>query len=99
MLRPGGRRRHGAGEPRRRATGIAEPGAANACAAIERTGLPSARPPNQTPDEILSATRGDKKARSGVVEYALPARIGAMAGADQGWGVAVADDVVLEVLQ
>lgn len=80
--------------------GIAEPGTSERLrAAIERTGLPSARPPNQTPDEILSATRGDKKARSGVVEYSLPARIGAMAGADQGWGVPVADDIVLEVLQ
>jgi 3-dehydroquinate synthase len=80
--------------------GIAEPGtSARVREAIERTGLPGARPANQTPDEILSATRGDKKAREGVVEYALPARIGAMAGADRGWGVAVADDIVLEVLR
>jgi 3-dehydroquinate synthase len=80
--------------------GIAEPGTSDRVReAIERTGLPAARPANQTPDEILSATRGDKKAREGVVEYALPARIGAMAGADRGWGVAVADDIVLEVLR
>ena len=35
----------------------------------------------------------------GVVEYALPARIGEMAGADRGWGVAVSDEIVLEALQ
>jgi 3-dehydroquinate synthase len=80
--------------------GIAEPGTSERVReAIERTGLPAARPANQTPDEILSATRGDKKAREGVVEYALPERIGAMAAADRGWGVAVADDIVLEVLR
>ena len=80
--------------------GIAEPGTSDRVrAAVERSGLPASRPANQTPAEILSATRGDKKARSGVVEYALPARIGSMAGGDRGWGVAVADDVVLEVLQ
>jgi len=38
-------------------------------------------------------------APAGQVEYALPTRIGAMAGADRGWGVAVSDDVVLEALQ
>ena len=80
--------------------GVAEPGTSERVrAAIERTGLPASRPVDQSPDDILSATRGDKKARSGVVEYALPARIGAMAGADRGWGVAVSDEIVLEVLQ
>ena len=80
--------------------GVAEPGTSDrVLQAIERSGLPASRPANQTPDEILSATRGDKKARGGVVEYALPVRIGAMAGADQGWSVAVADDIVLEVLR
>ena len=80
--------------------GIAEPGTSDRVrAGIERTGLPAVRPADQTPDAILAATRGDKKTRSGVVEYALPARIGAMAGADRGWGVPVADDIVLEVLQ
>jgi len=80
--------------------GVAEAGTSDrVLQAIERSGLPASRPANQTPDEILSATRGDKKARGGVVEYALPVRIGAMAGADQGWSVAVADDIVLEVLR
>ena len=80
--------------------GVAESGTSERVrGAIERVGLPAARPADQTPDAILAATRGDKKARAGVVEYALPARIGAMAGADRGWGVPVSDDVVLEVLQ
>jgi 3-dehydroquinate synthase len=80
--------------------GVAELGTSDrVLQAIERSGLPAARPANQTPDEILAATRGDKKARGGIVEYALPARIGAMAGADRGWGVAVSDDIVLAVLQ
>jgi 3-dehydroquinate synthase len=80
--------------------GVAEAGTSDRVRqAIERSGLPASRPTNQTPDEILSATRGDKKARGGVVEYALPVRIGAMAGEDQGWSVAVADDIVLEVLR
>ena len=80
--------------------GVAEPGTSERLrVAIEHSGLPTARPKDQSPDEILSATRGDKKARQGVVEYALPRRIGEMAGADRGWGVAVTDDVVLEVLR
>ena len=80
--------------------GIAEAGTSDRVRdAVVRSGLPDSRPKNQAPSDILSATRGDKKARSGQVEYALPARIGEMAGADRGWAVTVADDVVLEVLQ
>jgi 3-dehydroquinate synthase len=80
--------------------GVAEPGTSERVrAAVERSGLPAARPADQSPDEILAATRGDKKARQGVVEYALPARIGEMAAADRGWAVSVTDDIVLEVLR
>jgi 3-dehydroquinate synthase len=80
--------------------GLAEAGTSERVrAAIERAGLPVARPADQTPDEILAATRGDKKARSGMVEYSLPARIGIMAGAESGWSVPVADDVIREVLR
>jgi 3-dehydroquinate synthetase len=80
--------------------GVAEPGTSDRVRqVIEQSGLPATRPANQTPAEILAATRGDKKARSGVVEYALPARIGMMAGEDLGWGVPVSDEVVLEVLR
>ena len=80
--------------------GVAEPGTSDRVrAAVERSGLPASRPNDQSPNAILAATRGDKKARQGVVEYALPSRIGAMAGADSGYGVAVSDEVVLEVLR
>ncbi|HKN64739.1 MAG TPA: 3-dehydroquinate synthase [Gemmatimonadaceae bacterium] len=80
--------------------GVAERGTSDRVrAAVETTGLPAARPAEQSPAEILAATRHDKKARAGVVEYALPARIGEMAGADSGWGVPVSDEVVLGALQ
>jgi hypothetical protein len=49
-------------------------------------------------DAIVAATRGDKKARQGNVEYALPARVGAMAGANRGWSMPVSEDLVREVL-
>ncbi|HET7458812.1 MAG TPA: 3-dehydroquinate synthase [Gemmatimonadaceae bacterium] len=66
--------------------------------ALERAGLPAARPGDADPRSLLALTRGDKKARGGVVEYALPRRVGAMAGEREGWSVAVPDDLVLEVL-
>jgi 3-dehydroquinate synthase len=49
-------------------------------------------------DAIVDATRLDKKARGGRVEYALPAGIGAMAAADSGWSLPVDDQLVHEVL-
>jgi hypothetical protein len=47
---------------------------------------------------ILEATRLDKKARAGRVEYALPVRIGMMAEAGGRWAIPIDDDVVREVL-
>jgi 3-dehydroquinate synthase len=80
--------------------GVAEPGTFDRVRdGVRRVGLPSEIPADQTPSDILVATRSDKKARAGVVEYALPTRIGAMAGAGKGWSVPVADDVVLEMLR
>jgi 3-dehydroquinate synthase len=79
--------------------GVAEPGTAQRLrVAVERAGLPDARPAGMSPERILALTRTDKKARSGAVEYALPARVGAMAGASSGWGVRVSDQDVLAVL-
>jgi len=51
-----------------------------------------------SPDDIVAASRGDKKARAGRVEYALPARVGAMAGEQNGWSIAVDDELVRSVL-
>jgi 3-dehydroquinate synthase len=67
-------------------------------AALTAGGLPVVVPLGIDPAQVLAATRSDKKARGGRVEYALPASIGAMAGAGSGWGLPVADDVVLGVL-
>jgi 3-dehydroquinate synthase len=49
-------------------------------------------------DSVVDATRLDKKARAGRVEYALPSRIGAMAGEESGWALPVDDQLVHEVL-
>jgi 3-dehydroquinate synthase len=80
--------------------GLASPGMSlRVRDAVERLTLPHRKPADQSADEILAATRSDKKARAGAVEYALPSRIGAMAGADTGYGIRVPDDVVREVLR
>lgn len=79
--------------------GIATPGTAAAIQdALAATGLPARRPAELDPAAILAATRGDKKSRTGVVEYALPAHIGAMAGAERGYSTPLADSVLLEAL-
>ncbi|GLC28448.1 3-dehydroquinate synthase [Roseisolibacter agri] len=79
--------------------GLAEPGTATTvAAALDRVGLPSGRPTALDPEAVLAATRGDKKSRAGVVEYALPRRIGAMEPAGGRWAVPVPDALVREVL-
>ena len=79
--------------------GIAEPGTADRVRqAVHRASLPSERPLEQRAEDVLVSTRTDKKVRGGVVEYALPARVGAMSGAERGWVTPVADDTVLEIL-
>lgn len=65
---------------------------------VRAAGLPIALPPSVDRDAILAATRQDKKARAGMVRYALPAAIGQMAGADQGYGVPVEESAVLQTL-
>jgi 3-dehydroquinate synthase len=80
--------------------GIAERGTAPRVRdAVMAAGLPTRRPPSHDPQRLLAATRSDKKARGGVVEYALPARVGAMACGERGWGCPVSDELVLEVLR
>jgi 3-dehydroquinate synthase len=79
--------------------GIAEAGTADTVARVlSLAGLPTAAPRDMSSSAILDATRLDKKARAGRVEYALPVRIGAMAEADGHWAIPVGDDVVREVL-
>ncbi|MEO5815139.1 MAG: 3-dehydroquinate synthase [Gemmatimonadaceae bacterium] len=79
--------------------GIAEEGTADRIERVlDRAQLPVERPESLSAEQIVAATRLDKKARSGTTEYALPARIGEMANAETGWCIAVADAAVLEVL-
>ncbi len=79
--------------------GLAERGLAETISAVcSAAGLPTAVPNAITAESILAATRTDKKARAGVVEYALPSAIGRMAGTERGYGIPVADAAVLKAL-
>ena len=60
---------------------------------VARAGLPHALPRSLDARSVLAATRGDKKAREGVVEYALIAEIGHAVA-----GVRAPDETVLELL-
>jgi 3-dehydroquinate synthase len=79
--------------------GVAGRGTAHEIERVVRAaGLPHERPRAMRVEAILEATRHDKKARGGAVAYALPARVGAMAGAERDWAIEVGDTPVLEVL-
>jgi len=79
---------------------IAEKGTAERVReAVDRAGLPSRIPQPLEAHAILAAARADKKARGGEIEYALPERIGTMAGSDRGWSVRAPDAEVLAVLR
>jgi 3-dehydroquinate synthase len=78
--------------------GIAEHGLTDAIrGALNKIGLPTTLPALDHAS-VLDATRNDKKARAGHVEYALPARIGCMAGESTGWTTRVDDADVRAVL-
>jgi 3-dehydroquinate synthase len=80
--------------------GIAERGTADSIErVVTRAGLPTHVPASLASDDILRATRLDKKARAGAVEYALPERVGVMANANRGWAEPVNDALVLSVLE
>jgi 3-dehydroquinate synthase len=67
---------------------------------LTAAGLPTEKPEQMTAGAVLDATRSDKKARRGRVEYALIEKIGvASAGPDGRWGWAVEDEVVEEVVR
>jgi 3-dehydroquinate synthase len=79
--------------------GLAEAGtAARVAAGLRAAGLPVRVPEGMSAERIVAATHGDKKARDGAAEYALPRRVGAMAAADRGWSVRLTDDQVRGVL-
>jgi 3-dehydroquinate synthase len=79
--------------------GFAECGtAARVRDAVRGAGLPDRRPADLVPDAVLQAARGDKKARRGAPEYAVPRRVGAMAGEAYGWAVPLPDELLREAL-
>ena len=79
--------------------GLAQTGTAGTVTAtLQEAGLPTALPPGFEGDVVIEAMRSDKKGRLGKTRFALPLRIGAMAGADTGWTVSVGDDQLREVL-
>ena len=49
-------------------------------------------------EDVLAATRTDKKARDGTVEYALMSEVGAPVGRDTGYGTRVPDEIVVSAL-
>lgn len=81
--------------------GVTEPGTTRALAeSLARAGLPTRVPPRFDAERIVAATRSDKKARAGRVEYSLIERIGrASAGSDERWAWGVEDEVVLDALR
>ncbi len=80
--------------------GIAPRGLADTIATVcDAAGLPVRLPERVAHPELLAATRTDKKTRGGQVEYALPASLGAMAGGDRGYGIAVPEADVLRALK
>ena len=65
--------------------------------ACRAAGLPT-QLPKVPAARLLALTRADKKTRAGKVEYALPNKIGSMAGGDRGWTIPIEDTLVTEVL-
>jgi 3-dehydroquinate synthase len=79
--------------------GVAVAGTADTVSeTLQAAGLPVALPPGFDGDAVIEAMRSDKKGRLGKTRFALPLRIGAMAGAEAGWTVSVDDDQLREVL-
>jgi 3-dehydroquinate synthase len=79
--------------------GVAKAGtAATITKALQSAGLPTDLPTGFKPGEVVEAMKSDKKGVSGKTRFALPMRVGAMAGQDTGWTVPVGDDQLREVL-
>jgi 3-dehydroquinate synthase len=70
--------------------GVAEEGTSEIIrAAFEQAGLPTILPPNISAASIVEAAASDKKVRSGSIEFALPRRIGQMAGENSQWTIRI----------
>lgn len=80
--------------------GVAERGTADTVRdALQRVGLPTERPHEMSLEQLLALMQSDKKVRSGELRFAFPARVGAMAGAGSGYGIAVPRAAVADVLE
>ena len=80
--------------------GLTAPGTAQRIEdCLRSAGLPVGRPAEIPAADIVAATHGDKKARRGQAEYALPARIGEMGGASTSYGIPVDDHLAMQVLK
>jgi 3-dehydroquinate synthase len=66
--------------------------------AVIAAGLPARHPSEITVERILQVATTDKKMRRGMLEFAVPRRIGEMAGAESGWTVHLPDTLVREAL-
>ena len=79
---------------------VAETGTAAAIEqAVSAAGLPARLPPGTDPARVLKLVQSDKKRRHGALEYALPLRIGAMAGESTGWAIPIPNGEVEAVLR
>ncbi|MFN0098581.1 MAG: 3-dehydroquinate synthase [Gemmatimonadaceae bacterium] len=79
---------------------LAERGLADAISTVcDAAGLPVRLPEHVSPAEVVTATRTDKKARGGHVEYALPRALGEMAGSETKYGIRVTDADALRALE
>ena len=79
--------------------GVARAGTAAAIVkALQSAELPTDLPTGFLVGEVIEAMKSDKKGVSGKTRFALPLRVGAMAGAKTGWSVQVGDDQLREVL-
>jgi 3-dehydroquinate synthetase len=79
--------------------GVAEPGTADAIVgALRAFSLPTTLPDSFESDAVIAAMGSDKKARAGKTRFALPSKIGRMAGEETGWTIAISNDQLREVL-
>ena len=79
--------------------GLAQAGTAATISEVLRSaGLPTELPDGFDREAVVGAMRSDKKGLSGKIRFALPLRIGEMAGSETGWTVSVSDDRLREVL-
>ena len=79
---------------------LAERGLSDAVATVcDAAGLPVRLPEGISPAEVVTATRTDKKARGGQVEFALPRALGEMAGSESQYGIRVSDADTLRALE